>query len=342
MLCSRYVLALVCSWGLTSIATAGQADGRLDIYWIDVEGGAATLIVTPAGEAVLIDTGNPGHRDPDRIVKVATQQAGLRQLDHVIITHYHTDHFGGLATLNKVLPVRHLHDNGIFEGIVDRPDKPYLEAAVGERSVISPSDVIALKQHDGNTKLTVKCLGTRQQFIDAPAGTTPTAGCADVPSKAFDGTDNANSVVTLVSLGEFDFFDAGDLTWNLEAKLVCPVNRVGKVDVYQASHHGMDASNHPLVIRELEPRVAIFNNGATKGCDPGAFAALKATPSVEAIYQVHRNVREDGSPNAPDEYIANPTKECQANFIKLSVDPSGKTYTVSIPANGHEKTYHSK
>lgn len=342
MLRSRYVLALVCSWGLTSIATAGQADGRLDIYWIDVEGGAATLIVTPAGEAVLIDTGNPGHRDPDRIVKVATQQAGLRQLDHVIITHYHTDHFGGLATLNKVLPVRHLHDNGIFEGIVDRPDKPYLEAAVGERSVISPGDVIALKQHDGSAKLTVKCLGTRQQFIDAPAGTTPTAGCADVPSKAFDGTDNANSVVTLVSLGEFDFFDAGDLTWNLEAKLVCPVNRVGKVDVYQASHHGMDASNHPLVIRELEPRVAIFNNGATKGCDPGAFAALKATPSVEAIYQVHRNVRDDGSPNAPDEYIANPTKECQANFIKLSVDPSGKTYTVSIPANGHEKTYHSK
>jgi hypothetical protein len=335
-------LSLVCGMALPTPAWAGGADGRLDIYWIDVEGGAATLVVTPAGEAVLIDTGNPGHRDPDRIVNVATEQAGLRQIDHVIITHYHTDHFGGLATLVKVLPIRHLHDNGIFEGIVDLPDKPYLEAAVGRRSVILPGAVIDLKQREGSGKLTVKCLGTRQQFVDAPSGAQPTAGCAEIPLKAFDGTDNANSVVTLVSLGEFDFFDAGDLTWNLEAKLVCPVNRIGKADVYQASHHGMDASNHPLVIRELEPRVAVFNNGATKGCDPGAFASLKATPSVEAIYQVHKNVRGDGSPNAPDEYIANPTKDCQANYIKLSVDPSGKTYTVSIPANGHTRTYESK
>jgi hypothetical protein len=339
-----FVLAfsLVCGMALPATAWAGGPDGRLDIYWIDVEGGAATLVVTPAGEAVLIDTGNPGHRDPDRIVNVATEQAGLRQIDHVIITHYHTDHFGGLATLVKVLPIRHLHDNGIFEGIVDLPDKSYLEAAVGQKSVILPGAVIDLKQREGSEKLTVKCLGTRQQFVDAPSGAQPTAGCAEIPLKAFDGTDNANSVVTLVSLGEFDFFDAGDLTWNLEAKLVCPVNRIGKADVYQASHHGMDASNHPLVIRELEPRVAVFNNGATKGCDPGAFASLKATPSVEAIYQIHKNVRDDGSPNAPDEYIANPTKDCQANYIKLSVDPSGKTYTVSIPANGHTRTYESK
>ncbi len=332
----------LCGSALVTGVVAGQLDGRLDIYWIDVEGGAATLVVTPAGEAVLIDTGHPGHRDTDRIVKVATEQAGLRQLEHVIITHYHTDHFGGVATLAKVLPIRNLHDNGLFEGIVDRPDKPYLDAQVDQRSVISAGDVLDLKQREGSAKLSVKCLGARQRFIDPPAEAKPTANCDSIPSKAFDGTDNANSVVTLTSFGRFEFFDAGDLTWNIEKQLVCPVNRVGKVDVYQASHHGMDASNHPLLIRALEPRVGVINNGATKGCDPNTFATLQSTPSLEAIYQVHRNVRDSGSSNAPDDYIANDEKSCQANFIKLSVDPSGGTYTVTIPAKGHTRTYETR
>ncbi len=331
----------VCVWALATPLLAGQVDGRLDVYWIDVEGGAATLVVTPRGQSVLIDTGNPGHRDPDRIIKVAAEEAGLRQLDHVIITHYHTDHFGGAATLTKVLPIKHLHDNGIFEGIVDRPDKPYLECDVERRSVVSPGEEIDLAQSNA-AHLTIKCLAARQRYIDPPAGAEPTPGCAEFKPKAFDGTDNANSVVTLVTFGRFEFFDAGDLTWNLEKELICPVNRVGQVDVYQASHHGMDASNNPLLIRVLQPRVAVINNGATKGCDPGTFAALKETPSIEAIYQVHKNVRDDGSPNAPDEFIANQTRDCQANFIKLSVDPSGATYTVSIPSHGHARTYRTK
>src|SRR3989304_5469974 len=119
------ILACAAPWAL-----AGRADKRLDIYWIDVEGGAATLIVTPLGESVLIDTGNPGHRDPDRIVQTAAHEAGLRQLDPVIITPSHSDHFGGVAMLSTILPIKHLHDNGIFAGIVDRPDKSYLESKV--------------------------------------------------------------------------------------------------------------------------------------------------------------------------------------------------------------------
>lgn len=336
--------ATMCVLACAVPVLAGQNDGRLDIYWVDVEGGAATLVVTPRGEAVLIDTGNPGHRDPDRIAKVAAEVAGLRQLDHVIITHYHTDHFGGAATLNSILPIKHLHDNGIFSGIVDRPDKVYLDAKIEKRSIISAGDEIELAQSDqpGAARLTIKCVGTRQQYVDAPTGAEATPGCAEFKAKAFDGTDNANSVITLVTFGPFEFFDAGDLTWNLEKDLVCPVNRIGKVDVYQASHHGMDASNNPLVIRALEPRVAIINNGATKGCDPDTFASLKETSSVGAIYQVHKNVRGDGSPNAPDEYIANPAKDCKANYIKLSVDATGASYTVSIPANGHSRTYATK
>ncbi|MEX0978059.1 MAG: MBL fold metallo-hydrolase [Pirellulales bacterium] len=325
-------------------ALAGRTDGRLDIYWIDVEGGAATLIVTPQGESVLFDTGNPGHRDPDRIVQTAAGEAGLRQLDHVIITHYHSDHFGGVALLSTILPIKHLHDNGIFEGIVDRPDKAYLESKVEKRSVISPGDLIALQPSADPkaTPLAIKCLGTRQQYIAAPAGAETTPGCAESKPKPIDTTDNANSVVTLVSFGKFEFFDAGDLSWNLEKELVCPTNRVGKIDVYQSSHHGLDASNHPLVIRALEPIVAVINNGVTKGCEPATFAAIKETKSVEAIYQVHKNLRGDGSPNTPDEFIANPTKDCKANIIKLSVDPTGSSYTVTIPANGHSRTYRTR
>ena len=150
-------------------ALAAKADGRLDIYWIDVEGGAATLLVTPQGESVLIDTGNPGHRDPDRIVLTAAKQAGLRQIDHVIITHYHADHFGGAAMLSTLMPIKHLHDNGIFEGIVDRPDQSYLDFKAGQRSVISPGDEIPLAQAAGGAKLSIKCIGARQKYVNAPA-----------------------------------------------------------------------------------------------------------------------------------------------------------------------------
>jgi hypothetical protein len=340
----RGIATLVILACAAQLALAGRSDKRLDIYWIDVEGGAATLIVTPQGQSILIDTGNPGHRDPDRIVQTATREAGLRHLDHVIITHYHADHFGGAATLSAALLIKHLHDNGIFEGIVDRPDKSYLEFKVERRSVISAGDLIPLErapEKDG-TPLTIKCLGTRQKYVDPPAGAEATPQCAEAKPKPIDTTDNANSVVTLVSFGPFEFFDAGDLTWNLEKELVCPTNRVGKVDVYQASHHGMDASNNPLVIRALEPRVAVINNGATKGCDPQTFLSLKQTPSVEAIYQVHRNLRNDGSFNADDEFIANAQQDCKASFIKLSVDSTGASYTVWVPSTGHSRTYRTK
>lgn len=337
-----FVSALAIGLLAAGSARAGQADGRLDIYWIDVEGGAATLIVTPRGESLLVDTGYPGHRDADRIVRVATREAHLRQLDHVIITHYHVDHFGGAATLHAALPIKHLHDNGIFEGIVDKPDQAYLDLKV-KRSVVSPGDVILSEQGAKSAPpLTITCLGTRQQAIAAPAGAEATPGCAEAAIRPVDNTDNANSVVTLLSFGEFQFFDAGDLTWNVEKNLVCPTNRVGKVDVYQTTHHGMDVSNHPLVIDALQPTVAIFNNGVTKGCEPQTFHTLKATPSVQAIYQMHRNLRGDGSPNTEAEQIANDEKECQANFIKLSVDPTATSYTVQIPAKGHTRTFQAK
>ena len=331
---------------LCSAAAASPKDGRLDIYWIDVEGGAATLIVTPAGETVLIDTGNIGRRDPDRIVKTLVEVAGMKQLDHVIVTHYHSDHFGGAATLGDLVPIRNLWDNGEFDGLRDRPDKAYLTLKCGKKHVLAPGSKLPLSeaQQRENQAVSLTCIGTRQTFIEPPAGTPENKEvCAAAKEKERDGSDNANSVVAVLDFGPFRFFDAGDLTWNQETKLVCPKNLIGKVDVYQVTHHGLDASNNPLVIRSLEPRVAIMNNGTTKGGAPEVFANLKEQKSIEAIYQVHKNLRPDGSVNnVADEYIANKEEQCKANYIKLSVAPDAKTYTVSIPANKHERTFKTR
>lgn len=323
--------------------TLRAADGTLDIYWIDVEGGAATLVVTPAGETVLIDTGNPGPRDPDRITQVVTKAAGRQQIDHLIITHYHRDHYGGAETLSTMLPIKNVYDNGVFEGMPDNPGKAYFEFKSERRTVVQPGAVLPLQQAKGAPALRFACLGARQTFVQPAAGADENACCADVREKDRDGSDNANSVVMLLDFGRFRFLDAGDLTWNQETRLVCPHNLVGEVDVYQVTHHGLDSSNNPVVLQSVKPVVAVMNNGVTKGCRPEVFQTLKDTDSIQAIYQVHKNLRPDGTVNnAPDAYIANHGENCKGHYIKLSVAADGESYTVSIPAHGHEKTYKTK
>ncbi|MEX2142479.1 MAG: MBL fold metallo-hydrolase [Pirellulales bacterium] len=336
----RILIAWVVAFAFVSSAVAGKNDGRLDIYWIDVEGGAATLIVTPAGESVLIDTGNPGVRDPERIFETAVKTAGLREINHLIVTHYHRDHFGGASQLAKLIPIRTVYDNAEFEGQREFPTQDYKDFKAEKRVQIKPGDGLKLTQPEGNgANLVFRCLATRQQ-VHKTGTAAENECCKDAQRKPIDLSDNANSVVMLLEFGPFRFFDGGDLTWNIEEKLVCPVNLVGKVDVYQSTHHGLDQSNNDVLVKSLEPIVAVFNNGTTKGCEPMSFATLKETPSVKAIYQVHKNLRPDGATNnAPDEFIANHEKECKGNHIKLSVAPDGKNYTVFVPATKHERTY---
>jgi beta-lactamase superfamily II metal-dependent hydrolase len=349
----RIPAALFVALALVSSAVAGKNDGRLDIYWVDVEGGAATLIVTPAGESVLIDTGNPGVRDAERIFQTAVKTAGLREINYLIVTHYHRDHFGGASQLAKLIPIRNVYDNASFEGQREFPSQDYNDFKADKRVQINPGDIIDLGWDKNGPKVNLTCIATRQQVYkalatnpfrgesagkDTPGG--PNECCKAALQKPIDRSDNANSVVMLLEFGPFRFFDGGDLTWNIEEKLVCPSNLVGKVDVYQSTHHGLDQSNNDVLVKSLEPIVAIFNNGSTKGCEPMSFAVLKELPSVKAIYQVHKNLRPDGEKNnAPDEFIANQEKECKGNHIKLSVAPDGKSYTVSVPSTKHERTY---
>jgi beta-lactamase superfamily II metal-dependent hydrolase len=325
---------------LLAASVARPADKPLDIYWIDVEGGAATLIVTPAGESLLIDAGNPGGRDAGRIHKVATEVAGLKRIDHLLVTHFHGDHFGGVAELAKLMPVGTLHERDLAqapEGEQRQPTlEPYKAAAVERRERVK-AGALPLKQA-GATPFQLEVLGADGRF-EGGAARAENPACRAALTKGPDPSDNRNSVVTRLRFGAFRFFDGGDLTWENERALVCPNDRVGPVDVFQIEHHGSDTSNNPVLVRTLQPRVVVVNNGPRKGGEPASFAAVQSQASVQAIYQVHRSVRFPAANPAAADRIANETEDCAGNYVKLSVEPDGKRYSVEVPATKHRQSY---
>jgi competence protein ComEC len=346
------LLALFAGGG---IARADSKTKTLDVYWIDSEGGGSTLIVTPSDESVLIDAGNPGTRDSSRIV-AAARTAGLAKIDHLLITHWHMDHFGGAAALAEQIPIGAIYQRALPDTDPDlRGDaswvlrsKPFRAITV-KRETLAPGVTIPLASPRGGPQVALRCLAADQKFI-APTDDQrahPTS-LGEAPEKPVElDPDNSNSAVLLLSFGGFRFFDGADLTWALEPNLVKPYNLVGPVDVYQTDHHGLDRSNNPLLIRGLAPTVAVMNNGPRKGGQTGTLATLKSTPSIQALYQLHKSVNVTAGANAADDNIANleevrPADKCPANFIKMSVAPDGKSYTISIPANGHTHTYQTK
>ncbi len=335
----------IVAWAVVlAAATAASAERGLEIYWIDVEGGGATLIVTPARESVLIDTGFPGDRDARRIHRVATQAAGLARIDHVIVTHFHRDHFGGLADLVRLMPVTTLHERYLAsapEGERTQPElEPYKTVAVERRSLVKAGDRLTLKEAPGTAPLRLDILGANAQFV-APRK-ADNAACRGQTPKDPDPSDNKNSVVSLLTFGPFRFFDGGDLTWAAEADLVCPRDRVGgPMDVFQIDHHGLDDSNNPVLLRTLEPAVVIVNNGPRKGGEAGTLTALGTAGSIRGVYQMHRSLLAPDRNTSADR-IANEEEECAGHFIRLSVDPRGRSYTVWVPSTGHRQTYATK
>jgi beta-lactamase superfamily II metal-dependent hydrolase len=342
----RKALSFVLAAAISLVASRATASQKtLDIYFIDVEGGAATLIVTPLGESMLVDSGWPGERDAQRIAEVA-RQAGLAQIDHCISTHWHTDHFGGIARLAQLIPVKRFYGHGFPEPLPRdiNPDlvRAYRQAAGGDGIVLKPGDEIRLRSNT-STPVRLRLVAAGGIVLGEKAGTEQIRSCS-LKHEAMpkDESDNARSIGFVLEFGSFKFFDGGDLTWNVEHKLACPANLVGGVDVYQVNHHGLDASNNPLLVEALAPRVAIINNGARKGGGPRTYATLRNARSVEAIFQLHRNVQTTAADNAPVEFIANVDEPCQGQLIKLSVDPKGKSYAVSIPSKGTTRTYKTR
>jgi beta-lactamase superfamily II metal-dependent hydrolase len=319
---------------LTAVAIVSTSQARaqnarpLSVYWIDVEGGAATLIVTPAGESVLVDAGNPGGRDSGRVLHTAKDLAHLDHVDTLVVTHLHVDHFGGVAEVAAGMPIRTLYENGI---------EAFRGAPIGKRIVAQPGDRIPLKQA-GATPINLRVIGARQKVASGDGARPNAANCHDLVEKPVDTSDNANSISMVLEFGAFRMFLGGDTTWNVEEKLVCPADHVGVVDVYQSVHHGLDLSNNPVLVHTLQPHVVVFNNGARKGNEPNAAATMRATSSVQAIFQMHRSLR-PGAINTSDDHIANADEACKGEGIAMTVAPDGKSYTISIPSTGFKETY---
>jgi competence protein ComEC len=325
-------------------AIAAEPRG-LDIYYIDTEGGAATLIVTPAGESVLIDCGNPGGRDGERIRKTATEQAKLEAIDHLIITHWHTDHYGGVARLAQLMPIHHYYHHGIPETLDEDPKNfplligAFKKAAAGKDKVLKPGDSVELKQTQDGPALSLFCLCGNGKVIPGKQDAPENPIAQDHKPQPEDNTDNARSLGFLLKFGDFKFLDLGDLTWNIEYQLVSPSDKIGPVDVYQVTHHGLNISNNPVLMRTVKPTVAICNNGARKGGHPTVIADLRRILEVKGIYQMHRNMTANAQENTEPDKIANPDEKCQGEGIHLAVAADGKSYTVTVGSAGKPQSY---
>lgn len=317
-----------------AIAPAWAAK-TLDIYFVDVEGGQATLLVTPAGESLLIDTGWPGfdNRDANRIA-AAAQKAGVNRIDWLIVTHFHRDHVGGLRQLADKLAIHNLVDHGRTVETSPQAAELYAMyeavAGKGKRHTVKPGDKLPIK-------------GLQVEVLAAHGQTTTRAGnknplCAAAEKKAPDPTDNAQSVGVLVSYGKFRFLDLGDLTWNKELELACPENRIGTVDLYLTTHHGTETSGPAALVHAIRPRVAIMNNGERKGGSPQAWQIVRSTPGLKDLWQLHYSQAGGKENNTAETMIANLYGTDEGHYLVVRAQSNGR-FQVMNSRNGFSKTY---
>lgn|SRR5487761_1983618 len=321
-----------------ALAAVVWAQKPLDIYWIDTEGGAATLIVSPTGESLLADTGNAGDRDARRIFDVATKQAHLQKIDILVITHFHSDHVGGVEALAKLIPIGRFIDHG-DSSEMEQPGDAKLWAAY---KALSAGKRTSLKVGD-----TIPLLGVKIEVVTSNGNVLSKGGeanpfCANAAKKEIDTGENGRSLGFKVTYGKFTFLDLGDLTWNKELELACPQNQLGRVTMFQATHHGFygDRSGAPAHVWALHPQVVIVNNGPRKGLGAAAYETIAKTPGLEDAWQVHTSLANDAAHNTAPDKIANAeaTNECKGNFLKASISSDGK-FTVTNSRNGFSKTY---
>ena len=343
----KFLLLLASVWltacGGGSVETAAVDSTKpLEIYWVDVEGGGATLIVTPAGETVLMDAGWPGNddRDAKRITAVLENEVGRKEIDYFITSHFHVDHAGGIPRLAELVPIKRFLDHG--DSIEANRDEraaqlwqDYREVA-GTRITVNPGDTLPVSGVD------FEFVTSRGEAIRGDgSGTNPYCEGAEHKDVQQSGPENGQSVGFIVRMGDFEFLDLGDLTWPEELAAVCPQNPFGQIDLYQVTHHGMFISNSPPIINAIAPQVAVMNNGPHKGGDPLAYSALMETPRLVDLWQGHETLN-DGALNTDEEKIANlgESEDCEGHWIKATIQADG-TFAILNSRNGFSKSYKS-
>ncbi len=340
---SRPILRVALAIATTAVILGARAqDAALDIYWIDVEGGAATLVVTPERRSILMDAGwaRADERDARRI-EDAMQDAGVDRIDYFIASHFHGDHVGGLPALAARVPIGQLVDHGdsveqsTARGLASW--NAYLGVAEGRRRTIAPGDKLPLRDVEFSFVLARGAMPERPLM---PTGPNPY--CGGTWPYPDDSGENASSVGYLVSLGAFQFLNLGDVTLNVQYALACPENRLGEVDLYQVPHHGNGVA--PQLTWALAPAVAVINNGPRKGGSAEGYQVVAESPRLEDVWQSHRALDTDPAYRAPDELTANLTAEddCRGHWIKATVNPDGRGYTLSNGRNGVSRTYLSR
>lgn len=315
---------------LLCLAASTLGARSLEIYFIDTEGGQATLVASPSGQNLLIDAGYTGYggRDAERIA-AAAKLAHVKRIDYLLITHHHPDHEGGVPNLLELLPVSVFMDHGPSVEAAGKYPQPYAAAfAKGEHKVVKPGDIIPVKGLD------VTVMVAAGQHIERQG--EPNPYCAGIAPKPAEEGENPQSAGVLIQYGKFRFSDLGDLTWNKELALLCPENRMGKVDLALTTHHATTAS--PRAIYAMAPRVIIMNNGPRKGGDPEASKVLRASPGLEDLWQLHFAIAGGEAGNVPDPLIANLEERCQGRYLKVSAEENG-SFTVYNPRNKYTKTY---
>ena len=325
------------------VALQAETPSTLDIYWIDVEGGAATLIVTPERESVLMDTGwsRSDMRDAKRIL-AAMSDAGVSEIDYLLISHFHRDHVGGLAALADRVAIGQIIDHGdsVEQGREAGQAlwRDYLAVAGDRRRSVAPGETLPLEG------IGLTFVASHRLLVDPVEPQAPNRLCEGTTSAPADVGENGHSLGYLLSLGDFQFLNLGDLTPDREHALACPERRLGIVDLYQVPHHGGYGAIRPELLGSLQPTAVVVNNGPRKGGTPESLEVVQTTPGVGDVWQSHRVLVGNAAFNTEESLIANLSEEddCAGHWIKATVQSDGRAWTMTNGRTGDSRSYQSK
>jgi beta-lactamase superfamily II metal-dependent hydrolase len=337
-------LVLLAFAGLAAAQPPKPDTPKLEIYWIDTEGNAATLLVTSTGQSLLIDSGSNDAEDRDakRIFDVATKEAGLKKIDYLLTTHFAPDHEGGAAALAKLIPIEHFLDHGdSVDNQTPEGDKlfsTYRQLVAGKRRILKAGERLPL------TGAQIDVVASNGAVLDHPLeGAAANPLCVKEKAKPADHTEEGRSVGILLTVGKFRYLNLGDLPWERELALACPIDNLGIVTLFDASSHGFDQSKSgaPAFVWAIDPQIVVINNAEHKGLNAQAWDTISRIPRVQGIWQQHVSLDQPDKLTAHNTrglMIANTSATVHGFWLKASVSPAGNV-SITNSRNGYTEVY---